>query len=175
MPKTTLRLALFGSGRIGQVHAANIAAHPHLQLAMIADPFLDGALELADRTGSRAVQDPDEVFAEADLDGVVIASPTPTHVDLMTRAAARGLAVLCEKPIDLDIDTVLDCRARISSHRVPVMLGFNRRFDPHFASVHSQVAAGSIGSLEQLLITSRAIPRQRRATTSPHPAGSSAT
>jgi myo-inositol 2-dehydrogenase/D-chiro-inositol 1-dehydrogenase len=155
MPETKLRLALFGSGRIGQVHAGNIAAHPGSDLVMIADPVIDGVRELADRTGGRAVQDPAEVFAEADLDGVVIASPTPTHVDLLSRAAARGLAVLCEKPIDIDIDTVLECRDRISRSPVPVMLGFNRRFDPHFASIHTQVAAGSIGSLEQLLITSR--------------------
>ena len=73
----------------------------------------------------------------------------------MSRAAAHGLAVLCEKPIDLDIDTVLECRERISTCSVPIMLGFNRRFDPHFASIRTQVAAGSIGALEQLLITSR--------------------
>jgi myo-inositol 2-dehydrogenase / D-chiro-inositol 1-dehydrogenase len=155
MPQPKVRLALFGSGRIGQVHASNIAAHPNVDLVLIADPFIDGARDLADRTGGRAVGDPAEVFAEPDLDGVVIASPTPTHVDLMSRAAAHGLAVLCEKPIDLDIDTVLACRERISSYSVPVMLGFNRRFDPHFASIQTQVAAGSIGTLEQLLITSR--------------------
>lgn len=73
----------------------------------------------------------------------------------MSTAAAHGLAVLCEKPIDLDIDTVLDCRERIKEHAVPIMLGFNRRFDPHFASIRTQVAAGAIGALEQLLITSR--------------------
>lgn len=155
MSQTKLRLALFGSGRIGQVHASNIAAHPEIDLVMIADPFIDGARRLADRTGGRAVEDPAEVFAEAELDGVVIASPTPTHVDLMTRASAHGLAVLCEKPIDLDIDTVLECRERINSSAVPVMLGFNRRFDPHFASIQTQVTAGSIGTLEQLLIISR--------------------
>jgi myo-inositol 2-dehydrogenase / D-chiro-inositol 1-dehydrogenase len=155
MPQTKVRLALFGSGRIGQVHASNIAAHPNVDLVLIADPFIDGARDLADRTGGRAVGDPAEVFAEPDLDGVVIASPTPTHVDLMSRAAAHGLAVLCEKPIDLDIGAVLECRERISSYSVPVMLGFNRRFDPHFASIQTQVAAGSIGTLEQLLITSR--------------------
>ncbi|PBC46945.1 inositol 2-dehydrogenase [Rhodococcus sp. ACS1] len=155
MSSTKLRLALFGSGRIGQVHARNIADHPELELVLIADPFIDGARALASRTAGRAVQDPDEVFADSTLDGVVIASPTPTHVDLMSTAAAHGLAVLCEKPIDLDIDTVLDCRERIKEHAVPIMLGFNRRFDPHFASVRTQVAAGAIGALEQLLITSR--------------------
>nr|WP_296780630.1 inositol 2-dehydrogenase [Rhodococcus sp. (in: high G+C Gram-positive bacteria)] len=155
MTSPKLRLALFGSGRIGQVHARNIADHPDLELVMIADPFIDGARALVAQTAGRAVEDPDEVFADSSLDGVIIASPTPTHVDLMSRAAERKLAVLCEKPIDLDIDTVLECRSRLTEHPVPVMLGFNRRFDPHFASVRSQVAAGGIGALEQLIITSR--------------------
>lgn len=155
MAKQKIRLALFGSGRIGQVHARNIADAADIELVMIADPFIDGARELTARVGGRAVAAAEEVFAEADLDGVVIASPTPTHVDLMARAAAHGLAVLCEKPIDLDIDTVLACREQVAAHSVPIMLGFNRRFDPQFASIQRQVAAGSIGNLEQLIITSR--------------------
>ncbi|GAB3276434.1 inositol 2-dehydrogenase [Sinomonas notoginsengisoli] len=150
-----LRLALFGSGRIGQVHARNMAAHPGIELALIADPFIDGARRLAEATGARAVQDPEEVFAEPGLDGVIIGSPTPTHVDLISRSAARGLAVLCEKPIDLDINTVLACREQIRGYTVPIMLGFNRRFDPSFAEVRSRVEAGEIGRLEQVTIISR--------------------
>lgn len=150
-----LRLALFGSGRIGQVHARNVAAHPDIDLAIIADPFIDGARHLAEQTGARAVEDPAEVFAEQGLDGVIIGSPTNTHVELISRSVEHGLAVLCEKPIDLDIDTVLECRQRLTDTTVPIMLGFNRRFDPHFAAVHSRVEAGEIGRLEQLVITSR--------------------
>ena len=150
-----LRLALFGSGRIGQVHARNIASHPDIDLVLIADPFIDGARRLADSTGARAVQDPEEVFADTSLDGVIIGSPTSTHVDLISRSVAHGLAVLCEKPIDLDIDTVLACREQIKDSSVPIMLGFNRRFDPSFAAVRTRVAAGEIGKLEQLTITSR--------------------
>ncbi|MFF2318320.1 inositol 2-dehydrogenase [Arthrobacter sp. NPDC058097] len=150
-----LRLALFGSGRIGQVHARNIAAHPEIDLVLIADPFIDGARRLAESTGARAVQDPEEVFADTSLDGVIIGSPTSTHVDLISRSVAHGLAVLCEKPIDLDIDTVLSCREQIKNSTVPIMLGFNRRFDPSFAAVRTRVEAGEIGKLEQLTITSR--------------------
>jgi myo-inositol 2-dehydrogenase/D-chiro-inositol 1-dehydrogenase len=150
-----LRLALFGSGRIGQVHARNIAAHPDIDLVLIADPFIDGARRLAESTGARAVQDPEEVFADTSLDGVIIGSPTSTHVDLISRSVAHGLAVLCEKPIDLDIDTVLSCREQIKDSTVPIMLGFNRRFDPSFAAVRTRVEAEEIGKLEQLTITSR--------------------
>ncbi|MGP5930599.1 inositol 2-dehydrogenase [Corynebacterium glyciniphilum] len=150
-----LRLALFGSGRIGQVHAANIAANPGLELAVIADPFVDGARKLAETNGADVVSDPSEVLARDDLDGVIIGSPTSTHVDLINKSVDRGLAVLCEKPIDLDIDVVTQCRERIGTPKSPIMLGFNRRFDPSFAAINRRVAEGEIGKLEQLTIISR--------------------
>jgi myo-inositol 2-dehydrogenase/D-chiro-inositol 1-dehydrogenase len=150
-----LKVALFGSGRIGQVHARNIADHPDLELAWIADPFIKGAQALAATTGAQAVETADEVFANDDLDAVIIGSPTSTHVELISRAAAAGVAALCEKPIDLDIDRVRACRDQIRGTKTPLMLGFNRRFDPNFASIHARVEAGDIGRLEQLTIISR--------------------
>lgn len=150
-----LKVALFGSGRIGQVHARNIAEHPDLELAWIADPFIKGAQALAATTGAHAVETADEVFANRDLDAIIIGSPTSTHVDLISRAVAAGVAALCEKPIDLDIDRVRACRDRIRGTKTPLMLGFNRRFDPNFASVRARLEAGEIGRLEQLTIISR--------------------
>ena len=85
----------------------------------------------------------------------MIASATPTHVDLLTRAVRAGKAVLCEKPIDLDLARVDQCWTEIDALNPTVMIGFNRRFDPSFRQVHDQVAAGDIGRLEQLLIVSR--------------------
>jgi myo-inositol 2-dehydrogenase/D-chiro-inositol 1-dehydrogenase len=150
-----LKVALFGSGRIGQVHARNIADHPELELAWIADPFIEGAQALAATTGAQALATADEVFANADLDAIIIGSPTNTHVDLISRATAAGVAALCEKPIDLDIDRVRACRDQIRGTSSPLMLGFNRRFDPNFASLRARVQAGEIGRLEQLTIISR--------------------
>ncbi|MFF1832429.1 inositol 2-dehydrogenase [Paenarthrobacter sp. NPDC058040] len=150
-----LKVALFGSGRIGQVHARNIAAHPDLELAWIADPFIEGATNLAAGTGAVAVETADEVFANADLDAIIIGSPTNTHVELISRAMSQGVAALCEKPIDLDIDRVLACRDEIRGNNTPLMLGFNRRFDPNFAAIQARVSAGEIGQLEQLTIISR--------------------
>lgn len=150
-----IRLALFGAGRIGQVHAHNIAASPETELVVIADPFIEGAQKLADATSAEAVSSPEEVFSRDDIDGVVIGSPTSTHVDLITRAVEKGLAVLCEKPIDLDIETVRACHNAIGDRSSQVMLGFNRRFDPSFAAVQRRVVEGEIGNLEQVVIISR--------------------
>jgi myo-inositol 2-dehydrogenase/D-chiro-inositol 1-dehydrogenase len=151
----TLRFGLIGTGRIGQVHAANIAASDRASLAWIADPFVDGARQVADRFGGAVTDDAEELLASGEIDAVLVASPTPTHVDLIARCVMLGLPVLCEKPIDLDLRRVDAVRDAVRSSGVPVALGFNRRFDPAFASVRARVAAGEIGPLEQLTIISR--------------------
>jgi myo-inositol 2-dehydrogenase/D-chiro-inositol 1-dehydrogenase len=152
---TPLRFGLIGTGRIGQVHAASIAADADAVLARVADPFIDGARAVAETYGAIATADAEELFTAGDLDAVLIASPTPTHVDLIARAIDAGIAVLCEKPIDLDIARVDALRPRVAASGVPVALGFNRRFDPAFAEVRARVDAGEIGALEQLSIISR--------------------
>lgn len=150
-----LRFGLIGTGRIGQVHAANIAASPDATLAWVCDALIDSAHDTAARFGGTVTSDTMELLASDEVGAVVIASPTPTHVDLISAAIERGIPVLCEKPIDLDIARVDGLRARARESRVPIALGFNRRFDPHFAELHRRVAAGEIGTLEHLSITSR--------------------
>jgi myo-inositol 2-dehydrogenase/D-chiro-inositol 1-dehydrogenase len=160
MTHTPVRFGLIGTGRIGQVHAASIAASPEATLAWVADPFVDGARTVAERFGGIATASPEELIAAGtgdnrEIDAVLIASPTATHVDLIEAAVRVGLPVLCEKPIDLDINRVNALRPLISESGIPVALGFNRRFDPSFKSARSRVAAGEIGDLEQLIIISR--------------------
>lgn len=150
-----VRIALIGSGRIGQVHAASIASSPDAVLAWVCDPVESGARQVAERYGARAASSVDEPLAAGDVDALLIASPTSTHIDLVARGIDAGLAVLCEKPIDLDIARVDALRPRVTASGVPVAIGFNRRFDPGFASVRARVDAGEIGDLEQLVITSR--------------------
>lgn len=155
MTHAPIRFGLIGTGRIGQVHAGNIAADPDSVLSWVADPFVEGARTVAARHGGIATDNAEELIASGELDAVLIASPTFTHVDLIAAAIDAGIAVLCEKPIDLDIQRVEALRPRVASSGVPVALGFNRRFDPGFASARSRVAAGEIGDLEQLTIVSR--------------------
>ena len=151
----TLRFGLVGTGRIGQVHAANITASDRASLAWIADPFVDSAHRMAARFGGKVTDDAEELVASGEIDAVLVASPTPTHVDLIARSVERGLPVLCEKPIDLDLRRVDALRDTVRTSGVPVAIGFNRRFDPAFASVRARVDAGEIGALEQLTIISR--------------------
>ncbi|HWU46341.1 MAG TPA: inositol 2-dehydrogenase [Humibacter sp.] len=155
MRTTPLRFGLIGTGRIGQVHARSIAADPETTLARICDPIVDGARAVAAHYGGIVTDEAEEIFAAGDLDAVLIASPTPTHVELISAAVEAGIAVLCEKPIDLDVARVDALRGKVAASSVPVALGFNRRFDPSFAAAQARVAAGEIGDLEQLSIISR--------------------
>ena len=150
-----VRVGLIGAGRIGQVHAQSVMSHPDTQLVSIADVFLQGAQSLADEHGVSATANPEELFDSANIDALIIASPTVTHVDLIEKAVEAGIPALCEKPIDLDIDRVDAIREKVAASSTPIAIGFNRRFDPHFANLHRRVQSGDVGSLEQLVIISR--------------------
>jgi myo-inositol 2-dehydrogenase/D-chiro-inositol 1-dehydrogenase len=132
-----------------------VTVHRRAELARVVDPVEAAAREVGERFGAPWSTDVDAVLGDPAIDAVVVASPTPTHVDLLTAAVRAGKAVLCEKPIDLDLGRVDACRAAIGPLTDRVMLGFNRRFDPSFADIRARVAAGEIGTLEQLTIISR--------------------
>jgi myo-inositol 2-dehydrogenase/D-chiro-inositol 1-dehydrogenase len=150
-----LRFGLFGAGRIGRVHASTLATHPRIKLAVVHDPVEAAAREVAGPCDATPTGDAEVILGDPAIDAVVIAAPTPTHVGLLTAAVQAGKAVLCEKPIDLDLARVDACWADIKDLDPRVMVGFNRRFDPTFTEIRSRVAAGEIGRLEQLIITSR--------------------
>ncbi|KQM61404.1 MULTISPECIES: inositol 2-dehydrogenase [unclassified Sphingomonas] len=146
-------IAVIGAGRIGAIHAASIAAHPDLTLACVADATPTAARALATRHAARVV-DIDTALSLPDIAGVVIASPTPTHVDLMLAAARHGKAVFCEKPVDLDLDRARAAATALDALGARVLIGFNRRFDPHFHALRDRLRAGTIGALEAVHIVS---------------------
>lgn len=150
-----LNIAIIGAGRIGHVHAKTIASHPKARLALVCDPFGDAAEKLAGEYGARSCKEAEDVFADPEVDAVVIGSPTPLHIPHLLAAARAGKAVLCEKPIALDMKDVIAAQAELDAITTPVMFGFNRRFDPNFAAVRTAVLNGRIGELEQLTIISR--------------------
>ncbi len=149
------RIAVFGCGRIGRMHAENLARHPRTELVSVFDVAEEAAKRTAETTGAGVASSVDEVMADRRVDAVLIASSTDTHVDLMTRAAKAGKAVLCEKPIDLDLRRVEACWDEIGGLDPLVMIGFNRRFDPTFRELRRRLEDGVVGRLEQLTITSR--------------------
>jgi myo-inositol 2-dehydrogenase / D-chiro-inositol 1-dehydrogenase len=150
-----IRIAVLGCGRIGAMHAANIAAHSRARLAAVQDINSAAAEAVAASTGARVMRTAADIFSSPDVDAVLIATATDTHADLLEQAVAAGKPVLCEKPIDLSLDRVNRCAATIQGSATPIQLGFVRRFDPGHKAVHDAVQSGAIGDLHQVAITSR--------------------
>jgi myo-inositol 2-dehydrogenase/D-chiro-inositol 1-dehydrogenase len=144
-------LAILGAGRIGAIHARNAAAHPGLTLKYVVDPVAEAAQTLAAETGA-AIATVDQALADPDVAGVIIASATDTHLDYCLRVAATGKAIFCEKPIDLDLARARAAAPALANARL--LLGFNRRFDPHFQALKARLDSGALGKLETLNITS---------------------
>ncbi|KNG92176.1 inositol 2-dehydrogenase [Pseudaestuariivita atlantica] len=148
-----LNVGLLGAGRIAGVHARTITAHPGSQLAAVSDHFPEYAEKLAAEYGATA-RTTDEVLADPSINAVLIATSTDTHSDLIEAATAAGKAVLCEKPVDLSLDRARACQRAVRLTGQPVMIGFNRRFDPNFGAMKAALNAGEIGKAEMLSITS---------------------
>lgn len=149
-----LCIALFGAGRMGEIHAANIAAHREAVLAGIVDPNEKAVTALARRYDTRILS-VDEVFGDPAIGAIVIASSAATHPDLIARAVSSGKAIFCEKPIARELVAVREAVAQVERAGVPFLLGFNRRFDPGFAGLKARLDASEIGATELLILTSR--------------------
>ncbi|MCV0395098.1 MAG: inositol 2-dehydrogenase [Rhizobiaceae bacterium] len=150
----TVRFGLLGAGRIGKVHAGAVSLNPAARLIAVADAFEEAASRLAAAHGA-SIRTIEQIEAADDIDAVIICTPTDTHADLIERFAGAGKAIFCEKPIDLDVERVKACLSVVRETKATLMVGFNRRFDPHFAAVRKAIDDGSIGEVEMVTITSR--------------------
>ena len=150
-----LEVAVIGTGFIGSVHARNIARHPDAELVAVSDANIEFAKQIAATTGAEAVTDIAEIFNNKDIHAVLIATPTDTHVNYLKRAADAGKAIYCEKPIGLDYQEAEKAVRAVRAAGVPVMLGFNRRFDASHAAVKEAVDRGEVGKVEIVQLTSR--------------------
>ena len=150
----TTRFCLIGAGRIGRIHAGNIAVHPDAELSYIVDVDAAAAAAVGALTGAEVVEI-GTALRDPALDAVVIATSTDTHLALIERCAAAGKAILCEKPLDLDAGNARKCVAVAAAAGVFLCVGFNRRLDPSFRNLRDRVTAGDIGGVEVVTIISR--------------------
>ncbi|QKV18512.1 inositol 2-dehydrogenase [Oricola thermophila] len=150
----TLRFGLLGAGRIGKVHARAVTSNPDARLVAVADAFEAAARAVADQYGCE-IRTIEQIEAADDIDAVVICTPTNTHADLIERFARAGKAIFCEKPIDLSLERVRQCLDVVETTGAKLMIGFNRRFDPHFSAVRNAIESGRIGDVEMVQIISR--------------------
>ncbi|WP_022705251.1 inositol 2-dehydrogenase [Pseudorhodobacter ferrugineus] len=148
-----LKVGILGAGRIAGVHAAAITAHSGSTLVAVSDFIPANAEKLAAQYGCEARTN-DAILNDPTIDAVLIATSTDTHSGFIEAATAAGKAVFCEKPVDLSLARAQACQKLASASGRPVMIGFNRRFDPNFGALKAALDAGEIGKAELLSITS---------------------
>jgi myo-inositol 2-dehydrogenase/D-chiro-inositol 1-dehydrogenase len=150
----TVRFGLLGAGRIGKVHAQAVTGDRRARLVAVADAVPEAATALAAQYGAE-VRSIDAIAGSADIDAVLICTPTTLHAAQIVQFARAGKAVFCEKPIDLSLDRVRETLKIVRETGAKLMIGFNRRFDPHFAALKKIILSGEIGAVEMVHIISR--------------------
>lgn len=153
--KKRCRIGVIGAGRIGKLHAENIAYRlPQFKLMGIADPYLD--IDWAKSLHVPIItQESHELLHHSDIDAVIIASPSNMHIQQVLTASKLKKAIFCEKPLGLTEEDIENCLSQIKQDKTLLQIGFNRRFDPNFANIAMRVRAGEIGMPQLLRITSR--------------------
>jgi myo-inositol 2-dehydrogenase/D-chiro-inositol 1-dehydrogenase len=142
-----VRVGLVGAGRIGTSHATLLRTQvPGARLVAVADAFPVSAARLADQLGVRAAASPEDLFADDEVEAVVVAASSTAHADLVAAAAAAGKAVFCEKPAGMTLEEVDRGIEACRAAGVPFQVGFNRRFAPDFSHARRLVDEGAIGT-----------------------------
>ncbi|MCZ8185814.1 MAG: inositol 2-dehydrogenase [Beijerinckiaceae bacterium] len=149
-----IRFGLLGAGRIGRIHGLNVAARGDARLVSVADASDAAARSLARDSGA-GVSTIEAILGDSGIDAVLICTPTDMHADLIEAATRAGKAVFCEKPVDLDAGRIRRCLEVVAGTGKPLMIGFNRRFDPNFAALRRRLHAGEIGAIEIVSVISR--------------------
>ncbi len=149
-----IRFGVLGAGRIGKVHAGTIARSGRASVAYVADAIPEAATSLAEQVNAK-VADVDAIIGSKDVDAILICTPTDTHADLIEKSALSGKAILCEKPVSLSVERIEKCLPVVEKAGVPLMIGFNRRYDPNFAALEKRLRASEIGDIELVTIISR--------------------
>ena len=153
-----LRLGIIGAGRIGKVHCESIGRYvKDAVVACVADPFMNAETEKTVKAlgAEKVTKDYREILADKSIDAVLICSSTDTHAKISIEAIEAGKHVFCEKPVDHDVDKILEVKATLAKSNVKYQVGFNRRFDHNFEAVRDAIASGKIGHLDVLKICSR--------------------
>jgi len=152
-----LNVGIIGAGRIGRLHAEQLAFRiPQANIVIVSDVILEAAQRCAADFGiPSAVQDHRAILDNPNIEAVIICSSTDTHAQMIEEAAAAGKHIFCEKPIALDLARINQALAAVEEAGVKLQVGFNRRFDANYARVRQAVEQGEIGDPHLLHIISR--------------------
>lgn len=151
-----INLAILGVGRIGKIHLQNMLRHfAGVRVVAVGDTQLSAESFSASFRDIDFSNDPAAVVNRADVDAVVICTPTSSHAEMIEMAVKSGKHIFCEKPVDLSLARTKALVDLAAASGVKMMLGFNRRFDPDFLEARRKILAGRIGGVQVVKITSR--------------------
>jgi myo-inositol 2-dehydrogenase/D-chiro-inositol 1-dehydrogenase len=140
-----VRIALFGAGRIGRLHARLLRATPGVDTVVICDVDRARAADVAAASGIDLAESSDAALDTADA--VVIAAATGAHPELIRTSIGRGLPTFCEKPLAASLGDSIALANEVAASGVRFQLGFQRRFDAAYGEVHRLVRSGDLGTL----------------------------
>ena len=155
MGKNQIKIALFGLGRIGQMHAKNIKSHKNFELTYIYDSNNKLSKKLSNKYNAQYINNPKIAFKDKNIKCIFIATSTPTHLKYVEEGVRHKKIIFCEKPLDLNLTKINSCNKKIKKLNPKVQLGFNRRYDPGHYKLKQQLIRNKIGKLEKMIITSR--------------------
>ena len=154
----TIQIGIIGAGRIGRVHAENIAKFvPEMEIKTVADPYMsEETVEFLQRLRIPGLaKDADVILSDPEIKAVVVCSPTDLHAEYAIKAAQAGKDVFVEKPVDYRIERVREVIDAVKRAGVKLQVGFNRRFDHNHRAVYEAVRAGKVGRVNLIKISSR--------------------
>jgi myo-inositol 2-dehydrogenase/D-chiro-inositol 1-dehydrogenase len=151
-----VKVGIIGMGRIGKIHLENLCTKiGGVEVVAVVNPSIKGQKYASKFGVTQVSNDVSILFDNHEIDAILICSPSDTHAHYAIQAAEAGKAIFCEKPIDMSLERAIEVVAKVKEHQVPMMVAFNRRFDPDFAKVQKLVADGKIGNIQSLHIISR--------------------
>jgi myo-inositol 2-dehydrogenase/D-chiro-inositol 1-dehydrogenase len=146
-----MKVGFVGLGRIGLMHVHNLAAHAAncgVSEIVVFDDLVDRAQRVAEEIGAVEASAASSLAALLDgVDAVVVATPTPSHPTVLRQCVEAGVPTLCEKPVTSDLRTMRGVVDMVESHSTPVVVGFQRRFDPALRAIKSRIVNGDLGDI----------------------------
>ena len=150
-----INVALFGFGRIGQMHAENLTKNKEIKLLYVHEKIDQLSNKAKKIYGCRIEKNYNKIFDDKNVDIIFISSPTNTHIKFIEEGMKRKKTIFCEKPLDLNINKIIKSLRKVKKIKPKIQLGFNRRYDPGHFSIKKDLDKNKIGKLEKIIITSR--------------------
>ena len=142
----SVRIGVVGAGLVGRRHLEIISGSANIELAGIVEPG-DAGAELASQHNTKLYPTLNEMLNEGSVEGVIIATPTPLHVEQALNCIAANCPVLVEKPIAVQTSEAEVLVQAAEMADVPLLVGHHRRYNPLIRRAHEIISSGGIGKV----------------------------